>query len=96
MYQSITQSDFTAAFHRAGRGNQFSHKALCALYDYLVDLEKSTGEEIDKSDVNFDNIIDNVTLLKTLDIERRAQWHKEKFDLYGEVANEFCSDDIPF
>ena len=44
MYQEITQSDFTAEFHRAGRGTQFSHAALLALYEYL---EENYGFELD-------------------------------------------------
>lgn len=38
MIKTITQSDFTTEFHRCGRGNQFSHKALLALYDFLEEL----------------------------------------------------------
>ena len=38
MYQEITQYDFTAEFHRAGRGTQFSHAALLAIYDYLEEI----------------------------------------------------------
>ena len=47
MIKTITKSDFTAEFHRAGRGNQFTHKGLLALYDYLEDYEVSTGESIE-------------------------------------------------
>ena len=43
IYQELTQSDFTAAFHRAGRGNQFSHQALIAMYEYL----EESGEDIE-------------------------------------------------
>jgi hypothetical protein len=38
IYKEITQSDFTAEFHRCGRGDQFSHVALLALYDYLLEM----------------------------------------------------------
>ena len=47
MIQTITKSDFTAEFHRAGRGNQFTHKGLIALYDYLENYEESTGDQIE-------------------------------------------------
>jgi len=47
MYQSITKSDFTSAFHRMDRGEQFSYKGLIALYDYLEQYEEDTGEQIE-------------------------------------------------
>ena len=45
MKQTVTTSEFTAAFHNANRGDNFSHAGLCALYDYLTELESDTGEE---------------------------------------------------
>lgn len=45
MKSTITKSDFTAAFHNMGRGNQFTHKGLCELYDFLTELEDQTGDE---------------------------------------------------
>ena len=47
MKQTINFSDFTAAFHRADRGNQFSYDALRVLFDYLENFEEDTGEEIE-------------------------------------------------
>jgi len=47
MFQSITKSDFTSAFHRMDRGEQFSYKGLIALYDYLEQYEEDTGEQIE-------------------------------------------------
>ena len=47
MIQTINKSEFTSAFHRAGRGDQFSYEGLIALYDYLEDYEDSTGEQIE-------------------------------------------------
>lgn len=44
MYTAVTQSDFTAAFHRANRADNFSHEALVLLFNYLEDLEEQTGE----------------------------------------------------
>ena len=46
MYQEITQSDFTAEFHRANRGSQFSHAALLALYDYLEEINPDTELDV--------------------------------------------------
>ena len=47
MITTITQSDFTTAFHRMGRGKQFSHEGLLALYDYLEILGDDIGQEIE-------------------------------------------------
>lgn len=47
MFKTVTQSDFTASFHRMGRGNQFSHEGLLALYEFLNEFEDSTGEQIE-------------------------------------------------
>ena len=47
MIQTITKSEFSTAFHKAGRGNNFTYEGLIALYDYLEDYEDSTGEHIE-------------------------------------------------
>ena len=47
MITTITKSEFTASFHKMGRGNQFSHKGLLALYDYLEDLGEATGQQVE-------------------------------------------------
>ena len=47
MKQSIGWGDFTNAFERMGRGEQFSYDGLEVLYDYLTELEDSSGEEIE-------------------------------------------------
>lgn len=47
MIQTITKSDFTTAFHRMGRGKQFSYEGLNALYDYLEMLGEDMGQEIE-------------------------------------------------
>ena len=35
IYSELTQSMFIQEFHNHGRGEQFTHEALCAMYDYL-------------------------------------------------------------
>lgn len=47
IYKEVTQSDFTAEFHRCGRGEQFSHAALLALYEWLDDSDDGEGVELD-------------------------------------------------
>jgi hypothetical protein len=47
MYRRINETDFIDAFRAYGRDNQFSYDGLCALFNYLEDFEKDTGEEIE-------------------------------------------------
>lgn len=48
MYQSVdTKYQFEQAFKEAGRGEQFSHDGLDALFDYLEEMEESTGEKLE-------------------------------------------------
>lgn len=47
MKTTITKSDFTFAFKNMGRSDQFTHKGLCELYDFLIEMENDTGEEIE-------------------------------------------------
>ena len=47
MIQTITKSEFTSAFHKMDRGNNFTYEGLIALYDYLEEYEDSTGEQIE-------------------------------------------------
>lgn len=47
MKQTVTLSAFRDAFRTAGRADNFSYSGLEALYDYLTEMEESTGEEIE-------------------------------------------------
>jgi len=47
MIRTINKYDFTTAFHKMGRGNQFSHDGLIALYEYLEMLGDDLGQEIE-------------------------------------------------
>ena len=47
MKQTVNDWDFTDAFHKAGRGKQFSYEGLKALFEHLEDLESDIGEEIE-------------------------------------------------
>jgi len=44
IYQTINESQFIDAFRQAGRKDQFSYKALQALYEYYEELANDTGE----------------------------------------------------
>jgi hypothetical protein len=47
MKQTVTLNQFRDAFRHCGRGEQFSYKALNALYDYLEEVGDETGQEYD-------------------------------------------------
>ena len=47
MKQTVQQQDFLDAFRNYGRADQFSRAGLCALFDYLEDLEAGCDEELE-------------------------------------------------
>lgn len=46
MYQTIYQNDFVQAFEDR-RPGQFSRDALAVLFDFMEEIEESTGEKIE-------------------------------------------------
>ena len=47
MIQTISQSDFTTAFHRMDRGEQFSYEALGLIFDHFEQYEEATGDQVE-------------------------------------------------
>jgi hypothetical protein len=47
MHQTINRSQFHDAFHKAGRGDQFSYDALNALFSAFEEMEDATGVPIE-------------------------------------------------
>jgi len=47
MIQAINECDFSTAFHKMGRGEQFTYEGLKALYEYLEQLGDDIGEQIE-------------------------------------------------
>ena len=47
MKQTINFYDFTEAFKKADRQNQFSYKGQEALFDYIEEYEDSADEEVE-------------------------------------------------
>ena len=47
MINTINKYEFSDAFHKMGRGDQFSYEGLIALFDYLEMLEDDIGEPIE-------------------------------------------------
>ena len=46
MKQTVYKSDFRDAFLKSGRKDSFSYQGLGALYDFLIELEDGTAEEM--------------------------------------------------
>ena len=46
MFTKINQSQFIDEFRAHGRQDQFSYNALVALFQYMVEMEDQTGEEL--------------------------------------------------
>jgi hypothetical protein len=47
MKTTVSKYDFERAFVDAGRNDQFSYEGLAVLFDYLEELEASTGQELE-------------------------------------------------
>jgi hypothetical protein len=47
MKKTINFYDFTEAFKKAGRADQFTYSGLRAIFDYIEDYEDSADEEIE-------------------------------------------------
>lgn len=47
MIDTITKYSFQDAFHKMGRGNQFSYEGLLALFDWFEEYEDSAGSQIE-------------------------------------------------
>tara|TARA_R110002050_G_scaffold130545_1_gene252262 strand:+ start:204 stop:506 length:303 start_codon:yes stop_codon:yes gene_type:complete len=47
MIDTITKYSFQDAFHKMGRGGQFSYGGLDALFDYFEMLEEDTDQQIE-------------------------------------------------
>ena len=47
MKQTINFNNFVDAFHSMGRGKQFSYDALKAIFEYIEDYERDSGEDVE-------------------------------------------------
>lgn len=47
MKQTLSKSNFISAFQNYDRYDQFGYEALSILFDYLEELERDMGEEIE-------------------------------------------------
>lgn len=74
MKKTVNFYDFQHEFYRCGRGEQFSYQGLHTLYDYLIQYEDDTGEELE---------LDVIALC----CEYAEMTMQEIFDAYPEVLD---------
>jgi hypothetical protein len=84
MFIKITKNMFIDAFHNMGRGNQFSHGALCALFNYMEETEDNCGEEVE---------LDVVALCCEFTEYSDLEEFNEAYN-NGDAANNFSIEDI--
>lgn len=53
MKQTVTLHDFRDAFRAMGRADQFTYDGLEILFDYLEEIERDTGEEMEMDVIAF-------------------------------------------
>ena len=74
MKTTVTFCDFCDAFCKSDRNNTFSYDGKKALFDYLEDLEQSTGEEIELDVIALccdydENTVDDIVANYSIDVE---------------------------
>jgi hypothetical protein len=95
MIQTITQSEFTSAFHHMDRGNQFSHDALLMLYDFFEECDPEMELDViaiccDFDELHYTDIIEqyDTDIPEDLDedesIEYIRDWLSDNTMLVGE------------
>jgi hypothetical protein len=83
MKQTVNFSDFVDAFRAYDRYDQFGYQALMVVFEYLEELEESTGQELELDVVaiccdyatdNWESIAENYSIdLSGLDDEEEKQ-----------------------
>ena len=73
MKQTINLYDFRNAFYKMGRKDNFSYEGLEVLFDYIVELEMTTGEEMELDVISLcgdfaESIIDDLITDYAIDI----------------------------
>jgi len=103
MKTTVSKYDFERAFVTADRKENFSYEGLAVLFDYLEELEVSTGEELELDVIalcceytedNPDDIIANYSIdVEGLDddekIEAVRDYLTENTQLVGETSTGF-------
>jgi hypothetical protein len=103
MKTTVSRYDFERAFVDADRKDNFTYEGLAVLFDYLEELEASTGEEIELDVIalcceytedNPDDIITNYSIdVEGLDddekIEAVRDYLIENTQLVGETSTGF-------
>lgn len=74
MKTTVNFSYFVDAFHKAGRNNNFSYEGLGLLFEYLEEVEQSTGEELELDVIALcceydENDVDDIISSYDIDVE---------------------------
>ncbi len=98
MIQTINVSDFRAAFHSMGRQDQFSYKALGALFDYMEEADPNAELDVialccDFSEDTVEDILNNYGLDLTgdddEDTDAARAYLEENTTIVAETASGF-------
>ena len=71
---TVSSYDFERAFVDAGRQNQFSYEGRAALFDYLEQLERDTGQELELDVIAlccdyYESSVEEIILNYRIDVE---------------------------
>jgi hypothetical protein len=84
MINTINKYEFSDAFQKMGRGDQFSYEGLIALFDYLEMLEDDIGEQIE---------LDVIAICcEYSEYENLKEFKNDYYGTYGDEC--FCIEDI--
>tara|TARA_B100001939_G_C16837412_1_gene571516 strand:- start:154 stop:504 length:351 start_codon:yes stop_codon:yes gene_type:complete len=85
MKRTVTENDFVRAFDEMGREFNFTHPARVALYEYLTEMERIHGEEIELDVIA---LCSDFTEYETVDELIEAYYHEddEKPEYLEDVA----------
>lgn len=83
MKTTVNQGEFIEAFRNYNRYDQFGCAALCALFDYLEDLEADIGEELELDVIG---LCCDFTVYESLEAFRKE--YGEDYETIEDVENE--------
>lgn len=94
MKQTITKSMFIDSFVQFNRKDQFSYNALCAIWEYLTELELDTGEEYELDVIGICCEFAERTIQEVIDIYGRDLVIDKDGDI-AEQVEEWFRDHTP-
>jgi hypothetical protein len=94
MKQTVYLGDFRDAFHKMGRGEQFSYEGLGILFNWIEQLDDDTGEETeldvialccDFAEMTLEELIKAYDLEDDTTLDEAYQWIAEQTLLCGKT-----------